>query len=126
MVFFNSLRELGTSLSLLESDILDYQRFWLSRVDDTQGKWRNYWNLMELTGRASSAEIPSAIAELNVAYPSTGKPYPIDVCLASSILEVGVDISRLALMVVVGQPKTTSQYIQVTGRVGRQEDRPGL
>ncbi|MEH6463891.1 MAG: helicase-related protein [Shewanella psychromarinicola] len=48
-------------------------------------------------------------------------------CLASSIIEVGVDIDRLSLMTIVGQPKTTAQYIQVSGRVGRKNDeRPGL
>lgn len=48
-------------------------------------------------------------------------------CLASSIIEVGVDIDRLSLMSIIGQPKTTAQYIQVSGRVGRRADeRPGL
>lgn len=48
-------------------------------------------------------------------------------CLASSIIEVGVDIDRLSLMSIIGQPKTTAQYIQVSGRVGRKsEERPGL
>lgn len=48
-------------------------------------------------------------------------------CLASSIIEVGVDIDRLSVMSIIGQPKTTAQYIQVSGRVGRKSDeRPGL
>ena len=48
-------------------------------------------------------------------------------CLASSIIEVGVDIDRLSVMSIIGQPKTTAQYIQVSGRVGRKADeRPGL
>ena len=48
-------------------------------------------------------------------------------CLASSIIEVGVDIDRLSVMSIIGQPKTTAQYIQVSGRVGRKTDeRPGL
>lgn len=48
-------------------------------------------------------------------------------CLASSIIEVGVDIDRLAVMSIIGQPKTTAQYIQVSGRVGRRvPERPGL
>jgi hypothetical protein len=53
-------------------------------------------------------------------------PSAIDACLASSIIEVGVDIQRLSIMAIVGQPKTTSQYIQVSSRVGRDANKPGL
>ncbi len=126
LIFFNSLRELGTSLSLFQSDVRDYQKNLVNRLSKEERVWRTTYNLTELTGRANYEEVKDALADLSVSYPSE-RPAPVDVCLASSMLEVGVDIDRLALMAVVGQPKTTAQYIQVTGRVGRRWwESPGL
>jgi Helicase conserved C-terminal domain len=118
--FLNSLRELGNTVSLLDSDVPDYLTG-LKRRDGIVPRWPS--RTMELTSRRRSDEIPRAIEQLEVRYGNEGC---IDICLASNIIEVGIDISRLGLMTIVGQPKTTSQYIQVSGRVGRRPDVPGL
>ena len=124
LVFFNSLRELGTSLSLAQSDIRDYLRVLQHRHGLGHKDLRRIRILRELTGRSRRDDVPKAIDELS--RPSSSRDV-IDMCLASNIIEVGVDIDRLSLLCVVGQPKSTSQYIQVTGRIGRRwHERPGL
>jgi hypothetical protein len=124
LCFFNSMRELGAGLSLTQTDVPDY----LNSIAIRNGaakEGRRYLNIVEeLTSRLRSDEVPRAIEKLERKYGERGA---VDVCLASSIIEVGVDIDRLSLLTIVGQPKSTSQYIQVSGRVGRRpSERPGL
>ncbi len=127
MVFFNSLRELGTTLSLFQSDIQDYLKALGNRTGKKFSELRRMRDIQELTGRLRSNEVPKAISLLETSCTSASGKSAVDVCLASNIIEVGIDIDRLSIMAVVGQPKTTSQYIQVTGRVGRRwRERPGL
>ena len=125
LTFYNSLRELGGGLTLFQSDIQDYWR----EIQKRYGKnfpYRYLNQIEELTSRLRNDEVPDAIRKLEVTTDSETEK-AIDACIASSIIEVGIDIDRLSLMCIVGQPKTTAQYIQVSGRVGRKWwERPGL
>jgi superfamily II DNA/RNA helicase len=116
LVFYNALRELGADLTLFGADIptrlVNLRNRW------TPGAKRRHLNyILELTGRLGNNEIPAALKSLERKFPKEKRV--VDACLASSIIEVGVDVQRLALMAVSGQPKNTAQYIQATGRVGR-------
>ena len=70
----------------------------------------------ELTSRRPSSEIPELLDQLETPPNETGF---VDVLLATNMLSVGVDISRLGMMLVHGQPKSIAEYIQATSRVGR-------
>jgi hypothetical protein len=92
LAFFNSLRELGTTLSLFQSDIPDYLKVIRNRTGTPPDRIRRLRNMKELTGRLPSEEIPLAISMLEAEY--GGRRAPVDVCLASNIIEVGIDIDR--------------------------------
>jgi hypothetical protein len=118
LVFYNSIRELGGAKTLFDSDIRSRLKFLFNRENFTPQNRRNLRIVEELTSRLSQAEIVGMMDRLSATYTESDNKV-LDACLASNIIEVGVDIERLSLMGVVGQPKTTAQYIQVTGRVGR-------
>ncbi|OGC59946.1 hypothetical protein A3A70_02885 [candidate division WWE3 bacterium RIFCSPLOWO2_01_FULL_42_11] len=116
--YFNSIRELGGFISLLYDDIPLYANALKQRYG---GMMRHIAIEKELTSRKSAEEIPEILEDLSVGYPTRGT---IDVLSATNMLSVGVDIDRLGLMVIRGQPKLTSEYIQVSSRIGRKF--PGL
>ena len=124
--YFNSLRELGHAATLIRADIREYLNAMWNRKKikktDTFDERRFINQVLELTSRVSSTDIPESLQKLEVEYPSRDRP--VDICLATNMISVGIDVSRLGLMAVVGQPKTTSEYIQATSRVGRRH--PGL
>jgi hypothetical protein len=125
--FFNSIRELSNTVSLFQSDIPNYLKD-MKRRYSHQSRHLNVIN--ELTSRRQSHELPKILRELEESYRGITEPSQRgiwDACLASNIIEVGIDINRLSLMTIVSQPKSTAQYIQVSGRVGRDPLRkPGL
>ena len=126
LAFYNSIRELSGARTLFDSDIISRLTFMFNREGFSYTNRRNLRPAEELTARLSQAEIVHMMDRLSAPYAAAVDDEIIDACLASNIIEVGVDIDRLSLMGVVGQPKTTATYIQVTGRVGRRSERAGL
>jgi hypothetical protein len=127
LAFYNSIRELGGAKTLFDSDIRSRLKFMFNREGLAPNDRRNLRIVEELTSRLSQADIVGMMDRLSMAYSPADNAPMLDACLASNIIEVGVDIDRLSLMGVIGQPKTTATYIQVTGRVGRRWwERPGL
>nr|WP_298724331.1 DISARM system helicase DrmA [uncultured Steroidobacter sp.] len=128
--YFNSLRELGGMRRLVDDEVRNRVAHFADekRPHDFAGDhpWaanRNLREPAELTSRESTERVKETKARLAERHVNKdGRP--VDVVLASNMISVGLDIDRLGLMVVAGQPKTTSEYIQATSRVGRSY--PGL
>lgn len=140
--YFNSIRELGQARTWIRADIdqhLDviYKRRQYEKVHQDKEEYRRLrryiWRDEELTSRIPGDKVTASLANLNNAYEGKNyqemrsDEYPIDICLATNMISVGLDVPRLGLMTVAGQPKTTSEYIQATSRVGRNADKaPGI
>lgn len=122
--YFNSIRELGKCTTLVNDDIKDFMRRLSNRSGD---QLRSVYQADELTSRVSSNNILKTLDKLEVTFKKENrerKVYSSDVVLATNMISVGVDVGRLNLMVIVGQPKLTAEYIQASSRVGRKD--PGL
>jgi hypothetical protein len=108
--YFNAVRELAGAVSLFRQDIPERLIF---RNPGPAPRSLDTW--LELSSRQNSMELPALLERLGKQAPAAE-----DAVFATSMFGTGVDITRLGLMVVHGQPKTTASYIQATGRVGRQ------
>ena len=140
--YFTSTRELAGMRRLADDDIAD-------RLASQQVRTRRRRpGISELTSRMPSSRIAATLAELERRFDpafdssaaledfrhdpkaarerSEDRLPALDILLATSMLQVGVDVQRLGLMVVTGQPKNTAEYIQATSRIGRDRTRPGL
>ncbi|NEO33664.1 MAG: helicase [Symploca sp. SIO3C6] len=111
--YFNAIRELAGALTLYRQDIPERLRY----IAEARGVVeRDLGEEIELSSRKDSTELPGLLTNLSQELPEAK-----DIVLSTSMFGTGVDIDRLGLMIVNGQPKTTSSYIQATGRVGRRQ-----
>ncbi|MCC8929015.1 helicase-related protein [Rhodococcus sp. I2R] len=117
--YFNSLRVLGSTYLQVLDDVPD--RIGVVAARHQSEARAISQEPVELTSRVDQTKIPTAMGSLETSYPS---PHSPDVVLATNMISVGLDIDRLGLMVVAGQPQSSSEYIQSTSRVGRRH--PGL
>lgn len=112
--YYNSIRELGGAVRLLQDDIP--KRILRIKNKYHMSKVRYLNRKVEITSRMSSYEIPNKLKQLEAACESKDC---LDTAVATNMIAVGMDVDRLGLMVVSGQPKQNSEYIQATSRIGR-------
>lgn len=127
-IYFNSLKELGKASSVVADDVKDFIKRITYRQIVKLYSSRNIGTTYELTSRVSTTELNETLDKLeHMVYSAKNieeHKYPINVLLASNMISVGVDVSRLNLMFLQGQPKSVSEYIQASSRIGRTN--PGL
>ena len=129
LCYFNALRELGGARRIVEDEVRDRAARYGAqrrRVDPADSPFadRVIKEPLELTSRVSTDEVAKAKQRLEAIFGRNAET--VDVALATNMISVGLDITRLGLMLVQGQPKTAAEYIQATSRVGRDHSRPGL
>lgn len=119
--YYNSIRELGGAVRLLQDDIPKRIKYLWKRCHMDKIRYLNRSTNVEITSRMSSYQIPEQLKKLET--PCTERNC-LDTAIATNMIAVGMDVDRLGLMVVTGQPKQNSEYIQATSRIGR--SLPGL
>lgn len=123
VVYHNSLRELGRTVTILRDDVRSaLDRLRITTTTPARELARD--GIEELNGNVKADELLRILDQLAIG-PDTGGGVPLDALATTNIMSVGIDVSRLGLMLVNGQPKSTSEYIQATSRVGRGTT-PGL
>ncbi len=127
--YFNALRELGGARRILEEEVQNTLKGYggRRRIGETPGLFQDrktFSEVVELTSRVSTDKVAEARRRLDTPFHRIDQR--VDCAIATNMISVGLDIPRLGLMVVLGQPKTHAEYIQATSRVGRDDARPGL
>ena len=125
LLYFNSLRELGGTLVMMEDEVAKY----INAIAEDESNRRQIVQVRELTSRLRAEELRQLLQEMDIPWRPVSaetEEEPVDALLSTNMISVGVDIDRLGVMIMNGQPKTTAEYIQATSRIGRQTGAAGL
>ncbi|WP_206171439.1 helicase-related protein [Thiorhodococcus mannitoliphagus] len=140
LVYHGSLKGVGVSRNALreiEERIDRLQREWRQQQPaaeapdqqpgspaDPEPRWRQQLaeRLTQLTSQMSADENARGFERLAK---TREDPDCLDLALATNMVSVGLDVPRLSVMIINGQPLTTAEYIQASSRVGRGEV-PGI
>lgn len=121
-VYFNSLKDLGKCSNLVDDDVKDFIKRTAYRLGSAKDA-RIIARADELTSRVNTTQLNETLEKLEkLCYSKENlenKRYPSNILLATNMISVGIDVARLNVMLLVGQPKLTSEYIQASSRIGR-------
>lgn len=125
VVYHGSLKGVGNSHTAFASDVRDFMRLLLGTVgaqaqenEEAQKQQRSTPGIAQLTSLQTAEQNAEIFARLRKRRDEDGC---LDAVLATNMISVGLDVARLALMTINGQPLTTAEYIQASSRVGRSE-----
>ena len=120
--YYNSMKDLGKGASIVSDDAKDAMRRMVNRLK-SHSALRKIASYDELTSRTNTTLLNETLDKLEkTEYSGEGIKngiYPSNILLATNMISVGIDVARLNVMLIVGQPKLTSEYIQASSRVGR-------
>jgi len=117
LIYHNSKRELGKTMNLANDDIPAR----IKVIANDESNMRTPKNVLELSSNILGKRKIEVLQQMEKNKGSGA----IDIIPCTNMFSVGVDVKRLGIMMVNGQPKTTAEYIQATSRVGRDKV-PGL
>lgn len=132
--YYNSLRDVGKIYNKISAEVISSLKTLHNRyfIDGSKRYNFNFFGfpsrVKELTSRVESNLIKKTLTELETKFSlSTNERKEkcvyntVDLVLASNMFSVGIDIDRLNIMLMNGQPKNIAEYIQASSRVGRKE-----
>jgi hypothetical protein len=125
--YHGSLKGVGNSHTAFAGGVREFMRLLSGRTSEEtkheeQRQKRMPPNIAQLTSLQTAAQNAEIFSRLSKQREDAGC---LDAVLATNMISVGLDVARLALMVINGQPLTTAEYIQASSRVGR-SDVPGV